>query len=358
MKLNSKHKFLVMLALLITAVACKKDDNAGAAIDPNKGTPGKVDAVGGFNVKPNPPTGADYYMHLKGDFDKPCAVSSSSSAAADRDIECILEVEELEGKFHGIEMVLNVPPGMCRYTLYTPYYYLGKPVGVGAQAFVINFDINGVVDAATVSVDGTPGMSGSNSTIATDGVPQCAFNYPGAEQCCMGDYTITTIMNLGDATETPATTTNYSWGGLYGNCIAGAGATMERDPQYGLPFSEIQFSAAGESRTITIPGTISKGGYQSWMHSNYVTSTIPTAMVSPYYEFECFDDGFEQSARIRVQVREWNEMSEFLLKSTGNSDSGGLATTETYWPGYVNDYYDWDDWIALGHTTDYPGMPE
>ena len=79
---------------------------------------------------------------------------------------------------------------------------------------------------------------------------------------------------------------------------------------------------------------------------------------NPYYLFECLTETREVVGRVRLEVREWNDKAEFDLQTAGDPDTGGA---EPGWPtpppsgGYpVNDYDDWDDFIALGGFTGFP----
>ena len=59
-------------------------------------------------------------------------------------------------------------------------------------------------------------------------------------------------------------------------------------------------------------------------------------------------------ARIRVQIREWNEVAEFELEAAGDPDTSGV---EPNWGASVNDYRDWLD-MTTTYLDAFPGMPE
>jgi len=70
---------------------------------------------------------------------------------------------------------------------------------------------------------------------------------------------------------------------------------------------------------------------------------------SKYYEVSCLDRAGEILARIRVQVREWNDYSA-LQNRTSPDNSGNenyYNDSQNWYP--INDYSDW------GNITKYPG---
>ncbi len=337
--------------------ACKKDaPTSGGDIvpvippDPTVPTPGEVDAAGGFNVKMNPPKGANYYIHKDGDFDEMCVVEEDA-ATLDRQIDCIAEVEELEGKYHGLQFVVNVPPNMCRYYTYAPYYYFGYPYG-DADGAIVRVDLNSSNEFVSQSV-----VSGADVSVgSSQGKFNCAFDHTliGGPNCCEGNYTFRTYVNgVLSASE------DRAWGGKIGNCTAGAGMTAPRDKVHNLPMPTISFSADGASKAFDVAKTIDMANAHTIYFANYLTSTpLPDAMVggNRYYEWTCYDDAMDQQAQIRIQVREWNESEEFLLKSLGDPDSSGSELLTGPWDDY-NDWPDWDDWKNADPTA-YPGIPQ
>lgn len=347
-------KFSILKMLLISLVAvlftgCENaDDEDGSG--GGAPVPGVVDANGGFNIKMNPQPNTNYYIHKDGDFAAPCVVAPGATAHVDRDLYCTVEVEELEGAFvaaddEGLQMVMNSPPGMCRYVRYTPYYYFGRNYGQGPTAVVVNRDVDGNFIPGTSSITG-PGY------FTSDGTAICNYDYSPSNgpDCCYGSYTLT------DA----GTTSTQEWQGKPGNCVGGSGSLADRDPITGLPLSTI-YSGPNGFNDEFVTGKL---GFISFNHSslfyaNYFSGPTPTAFNmagvypgSPYYEWECLDEAQELNARIRLRIREWNEVVEFDLGSAGDPDTTGL---ETNWGQNINDYIDWLDVVNSGNG--YPGLP-
>lgn len=367
MKWISKTNFsLLIIAIGLLTTGCKKDATAADAIPTGPdapATPGKVDNTGGFNIKVNPPDEANYYIHRKGDFDKKCVVTSSSAAFADRDIECVIETEELEAAFFGIDMVLNVPSNMCKFVLFTPSYYFGKRGGHGPIEVTINLDADGNFSSASY----TP-LANAGTVSFVEGKPVCEFNYTSSKgpNCCTGSYQLTTTKP-----STPDNVTIEDWGGQVGACLTGAGVELvTRHPTLQWPVSQIYSATEGQSKSFVVGSKSVEFTNNSFWFANHYTSTVPTPFTAPpvpapipanyyepsrYFEWRCLDDAEEQIARIRVQIREWNKSSEFDLGSAGNPDVP--VGDEPDWTDPIldfNDFYDWDDHIADGNG--YPGF--
>lgn len=351
MKRISLSSCIGITLLLLSITACKKEETVvpvPLTPDPAAPTPGVIDKTGGFNIKVNPPSGANYYIHRKNDFDKLCVVKSDETNNTEKDIECIIEAEELEAKYHGIKMVANIPPEMCRYFTYTPFYYFGLPYGSADGAEVtLNYNADGVFQSGS-STD-------PNIQITAGGEPRCVFDHTKRDgpNCCTGEITLKTITDGG-----PATIENRFVGGMPGNCVAGPGMRMPRSSSNGMPMSTITFVKDGASVEFEVEPTISMANSEAYFYANYRLPATPLPMAwmvgsHHYYRWTCYDDAKEVKARISVQIRDWNEMSEFLLKGLGDPDTGG---TEPFWGTEYNDYWDWDDIVSNGDG--FPGMPK
>lgn len=364
MKRISIVPVLGALLLVFSLTACKEKSTDLGVItpvqptDPALPTPDVIDDSAGFNVKANPPKGANYYIHRKGDFDKLCVVATDETNYADKDIECILEVEELEGKFYGLEMVMNLPSSMCRYYTYAPYYYFGEQHG-SADGAIFRVDL----DASNTFVSQAV-VSGSNVSITTSPSKfQCAFDHQptNGPNCCYGNYTVRTYVNgVLTVTET------RDWGGNPGNCVAGPGADQPRAKSSNLPMSTIKFVQDGDSERFTVKKSIDMENAYSIYYANYVVDvSVPPAAWqmsapfpytgNPYYQWTCLDDAGEIKARISLQVREWNEVEEFVLKAAGNPNTSG---TEPDWITPINDWPDWENWVLAPYNNSFPGMPK
>jgi hypothetical protein len=362
MQLKNGLQILLIIFSCTLIVNCKENggDTPGGVtttpLDPTDPatppTPGVVVEAAGFNIKVAPTTGQSYYIHKSGDFSKGCTVANDATLLADKDISCYVETEELEGIFSGINMVLNVPSTVCTYVKHMPYFYFGRSYGDGPTAVTADFDVDGKFLSGTV----TPPLLGQ---LSGAGVPLCVYDHTSDQgpNCCTGTYQITRTSNKGSTDpnkpETVTVETGVSWNGKAGNCAAGTGAdTAPRGANSNMPLGVIIDNLNGTSVTYATGGGLLKPA-QSVYYANYYTSTLPAALSggSPYYEWTCLDDAFEIKSRIRVQIREWNAMSEFLLKSAGDPDSVG---TESGWGTPFNDFQDWDDIMANGDY--FPGL--
>jgi hypothetical protein len=298
-------------------------------------------------VKVDEPVGTNYYIHLKDDFDKSCTIKKTETTYSNLDIVCRIEVEELEGAFHGISMVMNAPPDMCKYVSFHPYYYLGKEPGVGPATAEVSFDKDNKFLGGVV----TPGL-----TYGSDGKPICDYDYtksvPAGPDCCSGTYTLLTHKNVGSTDPAPAdVTTAENWTGKAGNCLTGAGMTMTSLDDDGYPKTRIYYSDDGFNQAFNTPSSLELHGVSVY-YANYFTGGVVPASIAggnQYYSWSCLDDAFETKARISVEIREWNTIDQFALKDTGNPDVTG---TDPDWGFVYDDYPDWDD---LGLLT-YPGM--
>jgi hypothetical protein len=352
-----KWPLYILLALFTVVVGCESEDDSDSSSSGSV-VPGVVDANGGFNVKINNPTGTNHYVHKDGDFEAPCMVASNETSFANQDITCIVEIEELAGANTGVKMVLNAPPGMCKYVWHKPYYYFGLNYGVGPNAGTVRFDKEGTFVGGSVT---GPGYLTAAGEIA------CDYDYTPAEgpNCCYGSYSKTTVNNFGSVDpEFPVTSTTetVSWTGKPGNCAAGSGAgTAPRDTQLNLPVGQYFPGTTGFNKEFDTGQRAIIDNDSSLYYANYYTGTAPTALKqagtypgNPYYTWICFDDAEETVARIRVQIREWNEDSEFELEAAGDPDTSG---TEPNWGTPVNDFPDWLD-IVTTYSDIFPGMPE
>lgn len=368
---NTVLRIVLVLTIIGEIVGCKSTEtpsliNEPISEDPNAPTPGVINALAGFNVKPKLPKGTNYYIHRDGNFSQSCVVDPASTAQVDRDIMCTLEIEELEGLFHGLEMVLNVPPDMCSYITYKPYYFFGLPWGRGPTQIELQYNADGEYQTGFVT-------AGSNGGVTPEGEPFCDFNHTSVgANCCIGQVQI-----IKKVTGQPDSSSFHSWEGKVGNCVAGPGAAAERDELDNLPLADILKADDGASKTFIVENSLKKG-VGSIYFANYFDGTLgvdtfpspfywdPISPVmrkyraNPYYEWICLNDAMEYRARIRVRVREWNEVEEFLLGALGDPDTTGAETGFTGQP--INDLWDWADYL-VGAPPDvpadsFPGLAE
>lgn len=355
--LRIKWPLCLLLALFTAVAGCESEDD-GDSSSSGSVVPGVIDANGGFNVKINNPVNTDHYIHKAGDFAASCSVASGETSFANQDITCIVEIEELAGANTGVKMVVNSPPGMCKYVLHYPYFYFGRDYGDGPTVVVANFDAGGAFSLAGVgAVPVASSITGPGVFTSTGGV-SCNYDYSASDgpNCCYGDYTLRTI------TPTSDTTVAASWGGKPGNCAAGAGLKLtSQDKLYNLPMAQYYYSGSGFNKEFFTEERTVIDDNSSLYYANYYSGAAPAAFkqagaypANPYYTWTCYDDAQETVARIRVQIREWNEVAEFELEAAGDPDTSGV---EPNWGASVNDYRDWLD-MTTTYLDAFPGMPE
>ncbi len=351
-----KKIFLIGLALMLMGNnKCKK--GAGEATS-SSNTPGVVDSSRGFMVRTQNPDRTSYYIHKDGDFAAPCEVKQGA-AAADSHITCTVEVNELEGYFHGISLVHNLPPGMCQYLIHSPAFHFGLEHGSGPTAVAVNFDASGNLTTYTV----TPPSKGS---VDAKGAALCNYSYTGTKpvNCCYGNYTLTTTKGGG-----AASSETKSWGGLPGNCAVGpAVSSQKKSPTSGIPLSDVyKVPATGLNKEYIIPAPISSLASSNLLFANYYATSdnatnpgqAPKALMlsssypgNAYHLYECKDAAKEVVASIKVMIREWNSEVEFNKRSTGDWDAPG---TEPITGAPINDFNDWKD-ITNSYSDGFPGM--
>lgn len=332
----------------ITSVGCKKKSE-GQTTTPSIGVVSNSD---GMFVRANPPEKVRYYIHKNGDFSAPCTIMQSDTGA-NRNISCTLEVEELEGYFHGIDMYHNIPSDMCYYFVHKPYYYFSRPYGRVASSFT--YTKTGTTVTA-VGGGNTISRMGSNEQVTCD----TDYTKAGGPNCCYGNYTVT-------ATIDGVTNTNtYSYPGAIGNCADGPATRTQEKDGANIPLDKIYFvqnTGINSKYTIDSPLKLKRAG--NFFYANYYDPAdgIPIAFTQStfggqtawpsnmYYEYICLDSAQEVLASITVQIREWNESKEFDKKSSGNPDSTG---TEPVFGTPINDIKDWKDALNLG--SGYPAV--
>lgn len=299
------------------------------------------DDTAGFYVDVVANSYYDYAVHEESAFTKACQVVSTD---VDKDINCIIEAEELDLYFHGITLDYNVPSTLCAYVKIAPPWFYAKEPGNGATSISYN-----IKDGAVSSVVVTPAGS---ATVSNNGTIRCKYDYSssGGSNCCEGSYDLTVNSWNPDtlAYDITTTATGNAWGGLQSNCTAGPGVDTQEIDSLGFPFPSLYYvEGTGIHEQYTVVSALSKRHSTNLYAANYFTGGTPTAFATPanggyragqtYYDFTCYDRANEEKARIRVMVREWNDDAEFLKGTLGNWDSGD------------NDFADWAD------TLSYPG---
>jgi hypothetical protein len=320
-------------------------------------------------------------------YDVPCTVPDGTQANAPGadptkfDINCIVEMEELDMYFNGITLQYNVPSDMCTYFRYqTPYFFKFAP-GYGPPTAKSSVDANGnITDIA--------------NTI--DGVPYCPFDYSSSSgggttgpNCCFGTYTLVQVTTSG-TTFSP----NTPWGGSYADCLDGPAMDTQTKTTLGFPEPSLAYvSGSGVNSTYVVASPISKTYSGNVFTANYFDhtgatpnafnpangNTPPTAGVlgpytgfqipvqtESYFNFECLDRDDEIQARIRLSIRSWDKagLSNILGTQPGGPPSSYGPTTGTAPYFYPDPYHDYSIWYDFPNTPSsnyqagYPGFNE
>jgi hypothetical protein len=378
-----KMRFMtgVLLSALIFLSCGKEEDGfsipsgtaGGGNSSPNNGAKEISVPAGTFKVDLTSPIYSTHLLHKAGtDFEEPCAIDPAATGA-NRFIECEVEVDELDLLMYGFSFNATISSYNCQHVSYKPYYYLSAPAGVGPTAVSI------VIDKDTGADTQDPNGFSVNSE------PYCPFDYSyidGGPNCCTGKYVLTktTIENGNDTVDV----SEADWGGKIGNCISGAG-TLDpindegwpktiytpngSTPGTGLLISKSYPSIFSNFKARTIfPRSASNAmvagadhpavsgfSFLSTFYANYYdpavwTTGAPDAMISPYYEITCLDSAHEETAQIRLIVREWNikdsiSPTNIAASNTMGYDSNGRPN---------NDMGDWDDLSGIVNPTPAP----
>jgi hypothetical protein len=305
-----------------------------------------------------------------GNFSTECRIEEGTSLAADKDILCIAEVEELDLFFSELKIQYHFPPSMCSYAKFLPYHFYAYEPGNGETNLTVTFDVDGSVIANSAGVD------------PATGEPTCAYDYSAdggtGPNCCVGSYTLTTTQKNTPDPDTISISSG-DWGGKASSCLTGPALSESYSDHIsvdGYPLTSVTYvEGKGLNDTFTIPATIKAtfGGYL--MDNNFYAANFykvsdhsaqspgvlpadrPLAMRNPAnltisylpsdtYKFECHNRAEEIQYRIRLMIREWNTHP---IAQGGDPDVT-VGNDPDFPDGPINDRGDWFD---LGNA--YPG---
>lgn len=378
--------YSAFFALLLGA--CRSGiETAGGAISGGGGGGGGIsnDPVGnvnneaGFYVQVYKGDKIKYWEHKIASFDEKCQVKDLSDPSL-VDITCVIDVPELDLFHQGVSFQYNVPSSMCSYLELVPYIYINYPVGAAPTEIEYYKDKDGKIgmdnnaDGVIKAADGDTAAS----YVSAAGTPVCPYDHTASDgpNCCEGKYTMTSYTwnaTLATPAYDAAVTTEGDWGGAIENCKNSPAFEMPSVFELtddGLP-ANMYFDVDGVGKNGTLEparspikakqGTYFMANYFNTLPNDPVrTSTnVPVALRSASsrydaqhdaWQFICLDRGEEVKARIRLYVREWNMVSEFLKKADGDPDL--IADEPSPGMGDVDDYADWDD--LLVSTVNYP----
>lgn len=292
--------------------------------------------------------------------------------AASQWIECIVDVDELDGFMHDFTLVNTAPGDMCKYRGFESYYYQFAYVGLSPQyvTYVYDTDTRTVFSNSlrfhytTTPNFATPWNTGGSAfprsiDIVSEGDIKCPWDYSDeyedGKNCCVGEYTKYAFqynsLGFGNVLDTDA-----EWGGDAINCYRGPAVadSLGKDSD-GFPLYHItEVVGLGFQDSYVIKAPISQNNrlfpgsnihlYNYFSPADHLGSTTPITLqnTSPYYRFECLDANFEVSARIDVQFRDWNVNGYAEGGVAANADlSGNDPTPFEALP--LNDIYDWKD---------------
>lgn len=273
-------------------------------------------------------------IYRRGTDDEPCVADLESEDVGDRDIECMLEIDELDLFVLGVSFDTIASKGACDFVQHGAPMFAAFPVGEGPTTV-----------AYTRYEDG----SVTNEVNAEAGEPKCPFDYsPTGPNCCYGDYTL----EVTSATNDVMTVSHGSWGTFndLAPCYEGAAFHGTDLPisANGFPADRIVYiggDAYSETRAFAgLSGTHPRisyplaNYYDPEDHGGQAPAPFRDAAAREQYEFFCLDDAEEMIGRIRLTVREWNEEQEFDRR--GDPDSQG---EERDWGTPLNDVADWRD---------------
>ncbi|MEY4615661.1 MAG: hypothetical protein RJB66_621 [Pseudomonadota bacterium] len=281
-----------------------------------------------------------------------------------------------------------------------------NPIPAKPHIEPIYVEYNQDTDAGTTSVAGyyDSGKVKANPYIEMiEGGYTCSYNYaPYGPNCCEGEYTELAIVKSGGITTKTLSTKN--WGGKHSNCLNGPAMSLNplnaegwpavlvwrMKEQVGSQFKNdndntfqspleildgIKIKLADSTPTknfgsFDVPSLITKGLGTTRYLATYKNGAVPRAFsdilnyydsayppgylwranyADPrYYTMLCADHAFEITARIKLQIREWNTYSELKTAvenlTEPSSSEDNKSGNETDFPSFPNhDFYDWED---------------
>jgi hypothetical protein len=338
-----KYNFLIFKFILcilsVNLFSCRGAQQTAASTEPVQSplvTP-VVQQPGdnsiGFRVWAQSSPFATYVSHkgsglVSDNFSSLCEVNPSDST---KDIQCLIEGEELDLYFQGMALNYNVPSSMCSYVTVSMPFYFNNIAGIGPVSVTDNF-------AGSIAHSGVSAGS-TNET--------CVYKYTDidgneTQNCCVGNYNLTTWSTTASGPGfDSAVSVAKKWGGKVGNCLMGPAKKVKEMPQSnnGIPLTQIFYvEGIGIRSSYAVPSPISLEFASNVFISNYFLAAdhvggvplaytpvpdFPTFFPNQKYVFSCLDRAHDPIARITLSVREWNEESQFLIGPTGNPDTTG-----------------------------------
>ncbi|MDX9731221.1 MAG: hypothetical protein RBT63_05570 [Bdellovibrionales bacterium] len=236
---NGNIRSLGLLAFALSVSlglsACKSESNYFSESNASEGGgEGTVDPAVGFRVRLKPKVSVDAFLHKFGSINDGCEVPLSTTGTPSS-IQCMLNIMEYDLWYHGYEIEISVPKGVCEFTVERPMHYYRAMPGRGPQVVQLE-TMDGSITSCTV--DGVAGSIGSGlcrsaeASVGGDGRVKCAYDYteiigtgPGPN-CCTGQGTLVwkeERTNLAGGGGPPTIVENHTrtldYGGTTSSCL-------------------------------------------------------------------------------------------------------------------------------------------
>jgi hypothetical protein len=301
-----------------------------------------------FSIRKSPKVRWPMRVARLPDLDSPCAIETSGKLgfAKGKNIQCMIDVNELDLWVLGLQIDIGVPEGACDMLAIESYRYENFEVGTGPTA--VSF---------TQHDDGTF----SDEINARDGKPSCRYDYRSyGPNCCLGEY----ALKVKNAETGKVTSAKGKWEGKPADCYYGA-AFLDKDAKFteeGWPEDRIVYAGRKYLRvemdydgvSDKYASNIALASYvQAADHDKMLPAGLRGLWARPTYAFTCLDDAAEIIARIDVTVREWNEEVEFNRPGDSNT-TGTEAGWDISWD-QIDDLTDWK--TQTPGSSEFPNLP-
>lgn len=284
------------------------------------------------------------------DMELNCGLEVEGTVEGYEEVNCRIDQSELDLYGSGMSFDLYIPTGTCEYVVYQHPQFEVWEVGTGPTEVSFSFNSDGTFYDEVNSING---------------VPYCQYDYSWADQyapnCCTGTYQITATVESEDGSSLSSTSPALGWGGLESDCYDGA-AFWNPEASFavnGFPLATIVPLYGAEYNKRFEWDALSTDYFSNMVLASYYDPNdhdgmAPEGLMADYsythHTFECYDHAEELLARITLDVREWNEQSEYT--ENGDPDTTG---TEPVTGLPIDDRDDWatgtpgtGTWIQFG----------
>ncbi len=342
-----------------------------------------------FQIKDKTQT-PSFLLHKVGDTQatRKCRINASDIQSASPqtkalDIRCLLDAEEEDLYFSGLKLQATTGPSVCEYIEYAPYY-----INTFSPA-----QSKGVTSKYQSRVNVYTGCLTSGTIPEAKNVCESYYtteSNPSAPNCDEGYVEYNAITMSFDNSATPACTiasapvvTKVYCGGKKTNCINGpirdlltdgqidkgsramvyaASAGITQNWEHSSPISHLDLTNIRlANATIKNQCSSSNAHFNTWESAVFSlpSTASPFAKSNPYYSFYCLNSAKEIKARIRINVRDWDEnfkISDGIDNSGPSSPAAKMnnAGLDIFSNPY-NNFADWDDHYASGAAAKYLG---